>query len=129
MAGGNGTKIGVVVVALALAVGIFVFTRKPQEPTYVGKENQRDLVCTKCGEHFAMGLIEWEAAVKAAPKPPPEAPEEGSAPRTRRGSAKPTMIPCPKCNEAAAVPAVKCADSDKWYPKINPDGTPGKCPD
>jgi hypothetical protein len=128
MAGGNATKIGIVVVALALSVGIFVFTRKPQEAQYVGKESQKDLVCTKCSEHFTMAIKEWEEAVKVAPRAQGDASAD-QGPRVRRIPAKPGLIKCPKCNEAAAVPAAKCEQSDKWYPKVNPDGTPGKCPD
>jgi len=129
MAGGNGLKIGIVVVAVALAVGIFVWTRDPQGTQYVGKENQKDLICAKCNHHFTMGIKEWEQAVKTAPREPSEAPAEGSAPRARRGASKPALLTCPKCNEAAVVPAVKCENSDTWYPKVKPDGTAGKCPD
>ncbi len=129
MAGGNGVKIGIVVVALAAAVVVFALTRKPQDAQYIGDANQRDLICTKCDHHFTMPVKDWEKAVKTAPREPSDEPEEGGAPRARRGASKPALIKCAKCNEAAAVPAAKCEHSDSWYPRIKPDGTPGTCPD
>lgn len=128
MAGGNATKIGIIVVALALAVGIFVYTQKPQQAQHVVEVTQRDLVCTKCNVHFTMPVKEFDEAAKTAPTMEGgDAPPEGG--RTRRTPVKPPLLKCPQCSEVGAVLAVKCPNSDTWYPKVEPDGTLGHCPD
>ncbi|HVP09847.1 MAG TPA: hypothetical protein VMV94_01520 [Phycisphaerae bacterium] len=126
MPGGNGVKIAIVIVALGIAVTVFAVTSRREE-VKIDEGAMKDLICTKCNAHIQMKLIDFDKAMKAAPKR--DNPDAGSGPRTRRVAELPKLIKCPKCGEDAVTLAAKCPNSDKWYPLKNPDGSNGKCPD
>jgi hypothetical protein len=127
MPGGNAVKIAIIVVALGVALVLLARSRRDVKPKDEGQLAQRDLVCTKCQNHFQMPTADYQAAMKAAPKPTPMEGEGGA--RVRGRGVKPVMLKCPKCGADAAVLGAKCQNSDNWYPMVKPDGTPGSCPD
>jgi hypothetical protein len=126
MPGGNAVKIGIVVVALTVAVVVFAVSSKKESAKSYETKTMKDLVCTKCNAHFEMPIADYEKAYAAAPKRENVAP--GVA-RARHMAELPRLLKCAKCGEETALPAAKCQNSDTWYPIKNPDGTTGKCPD
>jgi hypothetical protein len=129
-----GSKTGKVVISVVLllaAVLIFLGSlgKLPGQTDQAAQavEAPRDLICTKCGHHFQLSGKEAIARFDAAPDPKPPA---DASPRIRaaRGNRPPKMIACEKCNEFAAVNAAKCEQHGAYFPKINADGSRGRCP-
>jgi len=128
MAGGNAVKIGIIVVALGVAVFFFVRGDKELKPELAdGATGIRNCLCTQCEHQWDVMEAEWKALMQAAPEPPPPPTTDGI--KSRRSPQPIKMVQCPQCSEFAAVLAEKCPDSDTWYPVRNPDGTRGRCPD
>jgi hypothetical protein len=125
---GGMIKLVIAVVLLIAAGTIFTIARRGDSEERKAAQAPRDLVCTKCGQHFQLPGDQATAAFEAAPQPPPPTQTQGPRTRATGGVRPPRMIKCSQCGEMAAVNAVKCEKHNVYYPVTNADGTRGICP-
>lgn len=121
---GKVIKISVIVLGFGAAGIIYAMTRsggdiQESKPDDVGMV---DLVCVDSGAHIQLPFDQVRA-VGMKPR--------GGRARASREPAKEAVViyPAPECGSAGAVLADFCQECKKYYPRLNPDGTPGHCPE
>lgn len=129
MKGSKGVKIGIVVIGLSAAGIIFAMSQKEPQAAIASDAKPIDLLCADCGNHFQMPYAEF-----IAKKVSVESTEESDKPnagagRRRTKKVQESVVTCPSCNASAARLASHCEEHDKYYPKTNPDGSNGRCPE
>jgi len=123
--GGTNGKIAIVIVAFALAGGIWYWTSRPEPAPELKDPTLVDLICEACGEHSQDSP---EHLLTVLIKGGVRTPTEGGG-MTRHQAVERPVYPCPKCNEPTAVMARYCQTHQKYYPAQLAEGGAGKCPD
>ena len=125
---GKSSVIKIVIILAALgAAGVIYATTSREEKAGVAKDAKAiDVVCTKCGNSFQVPYEEYKSAQKAAAAQ--RSGEDDGARMKRRRDVKPPVLTCPQCNEQSALAANRCPTHSTYYPKMNEDGTKGRCP-
>ncbi len=126
MPGGNGVKIGIIVIAVGIIAYMLFSGGGSEAPKVAPNADDMDLICLENDKHFKMSVDVWRSSENFGPKPV----DDGDGKPRHRGSKRGVkVIRCDECDGGDAVLAAKCPDSDTWYPVKYPDGTQGKCPD
>ncbi|HKQ46454.1 MAG TPA: hypothetical protein VJZ71_00110 [Phycisphaerae bacterium] len=125
---GKSSIVKIIIILAAMgAAGVIYATTSREEKAGVAKDAKAiDFVCTKCTHHFEVPYEEFKAAQKAAAAP--RSGEDDGVKMKRRRDVKPPVLACPQCSEQAALAANRCPTHSTYYPKLNEDGTKGRCP-
>ncbi|NUQ44536.1 MAG: hypothetical protein HUU22_00715 [Phycisphaerae bacterium] len=105
----NAMKIGIAVVILALAAGVFAWSRGGEdESAAVADGFATRWMCRACQHTYELKVNEYEAACEKV-------------------GSKPPLI-CPKCNQKEAWRAAFCDQHQETYFSADAPNAPGVCP-
>lgn len=112
--------------AIAVAVGVTLFTREPAKETSLARDAKLiDVICTKCSQHRQISSEEYQLAMNAIPR---DRQQSRAGVGRRNENAVGLEIDCSACAAPTGRLASHCSKHDTYFVKYTETGANAVCP-